>query len=81
MAARGYLQVDILARPWYLVNTSFMIQSLRTSTPGVKQAWLANDLAGGGQIVQLYESGRKEVWLSCEWIKELADCQVGRTCR
>ena len=55
-----------------------MIQSLRTSTPGVKQVWLADDSAGGGQIVP--ESGRKEVWLSSEWIKELADCQVGRTC-
>ena len=32
-----------------------MIQSLRTSTPGVKQVWLTNDLAGGGQIVQLHD--------------------------
>ena len=31
-----------------------MIQSLRTSTPGVKQVWLADDSAGGGQIVPLY---------------------------
>ena len=34
-----------------------MIQSLRVSTPGVKQVWLADDSAGGGggrQIVPLY---------------------------
>ena len=31
-----------------------MIQSLRTSTPGVKQVWLADDSAGGGKIVPLY---------------------------
>ena len=30
------------------------MQSLRTSTPGVKQVWLAYDSAGGGQIVPLY---------------------------
>ena len=31
-----------------------MIKSLRTSTPCVKQVWLADDSAGGGQIVPLY---------------------------
>ena len=31
-----------------------MIQSLRTSTPGVKQVWPADDSAGGGQIESLY---------------------------
>ena len=31
-----------------------MIQSLRTSTSCVKQVWLADDSAGGGQIVPLY---------------------------
>ena len=40
--------------PWYSVNTSIMNQSLKTSTPGVKQVWLANDSAGSGQIVPLY---------------------------
>ena len=43
-----------MAMPWYSVNTSIMIQSLRTSTPGVKQVWLADDSAGGGKIVPLY---------------------------
>ena len=50
----GTTQGDPLAMPWYLVNTSIMIQSLRTGTPGVKQVWLADDSAGGGQIVPLY---------------------------
>ena len=40
--------------PWYSINTSIMIPSLRTSTPVVKQVWLADDSAGGGQIVPLY---------------------------
>ena len=78
LSQEGTTQGDLLAMPWYSINTSIMIQSLRTSTPGVKQVWLADNSAGGGQIVP--ESGRKEVWLSSEWIKELADCQVGRTC-
>ena len=38
-----------------------MIQSLRTSTPGVKQVWLADDSAGGGQIVPL-----------CNWYNHLS---------
>ena len=50
----GTTQGDPLAMPWYSVNTSIMILSLRTSTPGVKQVWLADDSAGGGQIVPLY---------------------------
>ena len=40
--------------PWYSINKSIIIQSLRTNTPGVKQVWLANHSAGGGQIVPLY---------------------------
>ncbi|XP_068723901.1 uncharacterized protein [Montipora capricornis] len=51
----GTTQGDPLAMPWYSVNTSIMIQSLRTSTPGVKQVWLADDSAGAGQIVQLHD--------------------------
>ena len=50
---------------WYSINTSIMIQSLRTSTPGVKQVWLADDSAGGGQIVPL-----------CNWYNHL--CQEGK---
>ena len=43
-----------MAMPWYSVNTSIMIWSLRTSTPCVKQAWIHEDSAGYGQIVALY---------------------------
>ena len=43
-----------MAMPWYSVNASVMIQSLRTSSQGVKQVWLADDSAGRGQIVPLY---------------------------
>ena len=50
----GTMQRDPLAMPWYSVNSSIMIQSLRTSTPGVK-VWLADDSVGGGQIVPLYK--------------------------
>ena len=32
--------------PWYSNNISNMIQSLRTSTPDVKQVWVADDSAG-----------------------------------
>ena len=54
LSQEGTTQGDPLALPWYSVNTSIMIQSLRTSTPGVKQVWLADDSAGGGRIVPLY---------------------------
>ena len=87
LSQEGTTQGDPLAMPWYSINTSIMIQSLWTSTPGVKQVWIADDSAGGGQILPLYnwynhlnQEGQKYGYLS-EWIKELADCQVGRTCR
>lgn len=51
----GTTQGGPLAVPWYSVNTSFIIQSVRTSTPGIKQVWLADDSAGGGQMVQLHD--------------------------
>ena len=54
LSQEGTTQGDPLAMPWYSVNASIMIQSLRTSTPGVIQVWLAGDPAGGGQIVPLY---------------------------
>ena len=50
---------------WYLVNTSVVIQSLRTSIPGVKQVWLADDSAEAGQIMPL-----------CNWYNHLT--QVGK---
>ena len=54
LSQEGTTQGDPLAMPWYSVNASVMIQSLRTSSPGVIQVWLADDPAGGGQIVPLY---------------------------
>ena len=54
LSQEGTTQGDPLAMPWYSVNTSIMIQSLRTSTSDVKQVLLADDSAGGGQIVPLY---------------------------
>ena len=54
LSQEGMTQGDPLAMPWHSVNTSIMIQSLRISTPGVKQVWLADDSAGSGQIVPLY---------------------------
>ena len=54
LSQEGTTQGDPLAMPWYSVNTSIMIQSLRISTPGDKQVWLADDSAGGGQIVPLH---------------------------
>ena len=35
LSQEGTMQGDPLAMPWYSVNASIMIQSLRTSTPGV----------------------------------------------
>ena len=56
----GMTQGDPLAMPWYSVNTSIIIQSLRTSTPGVKQVWLADDSAGGNHLSQ---EGKKYCYL------------------
>ena len=44
----GTTQRDPLAMPWYVINTNYMISSLRASAPQVKQVWLADDSAGGG---------------------------------
>ena len=64
LSQEGTTQGNPLAMPWYSVNTSIMIQSLRLHIPDVKQVWLADDSAGGG---------RKEIWLLGQWIEELAD--------
>ena len=61
----GTTQGDPLAMPWYAINTAHMIASLRASIPQVKQVWLADDSAGGGSIVSLYQ-----------WYKNL--CEEGR---
>ena len=65
LSQEGTTQGDPLAMPWYSINTSIMIQSLRALTPEVKQVWLADDSAGGGRIAPLYS-----------WYKHL--CQEGK---
>ena len=65
LSQEGTTQGDPLAMPWYSVNATIMIQSLRTYTLNVKQVWLADDSAGGGRIVPLYN-----------WYKHL--CQEGK---
>ena len=55
LSQEGTTQGDPLAMPWYSVTTSSMIQSLRIQTPEVKQVWLADDSAGGGKLVPLYD--------------------------
>ena len=54
LSQEGTTQGDPLAMPWYSINTSIMIQSLRALTPEVKQVWLADDSTGGGRIAPLY---------------------------
>ena len=54
LSREGTTQGDPLAMSWYALNTSIMIQNLRDHCPLVKQVWLADDSAGGGSIVQLY---------------------------
>ena len=51
----GTNQGDLLAMPWYAINTNHMISSLRASIPQVKQVWLADGSAGGGSIESLYQ--------------------------
>ena len=58
-------QGDLLAMPWYAINTNRMISSLRASIPQVKQVWLVDDSAGGGSIESLYQ-----------WYKSL--CEEGK---
>ena len=87
MSQEGTTQADPLAMPWYSINTSIMIQSLRLHVPEVKQVWLADDSAGGGRAEDLYrwykylcEEGKKYGYLvneSKSWLivkmQELAD--------
>ena len=54
LSQEGTTQGDPLAMPWYSVNTSIVIQSLRLNVPEVKQVWLADDSAGGGRLINLY---------------------------
>lgn len=50
LSQEGTTQGDPLAMPWYSVNTSIIIESLKNSVTSVKQVWLADDSAGAGAI-------------------------------
>ena len=54
LSQEGTTQGDPLAMPWYSINTSIMIQSLRLHVPEVKKVWLADDSAGGRRTEDLY---------------------------
>ena len=53
LSQEGTTQGDLLAKPWYSVNTTIIIQSLRLSNPDVKQVWLADNSAGGDDSIAL----------------------------
>ena len=54
LSHEGTTQGDPLAMPWYAINTSILIPSLRARIPEVKQVWLVDDSAGGGPMELLY---------------------------
>jgi len=41
--------------PWYEINTSILIPSLRARILEVKQVWLVDDSAGGSLMELLYK--------------------------
>ena len=55
MSQEGTTKRDPLAMPWYSVNTSILINSLRMGSPTVKQVWFADDSAEAGRIKALYD--------------------------
>lgn len=55
LSLEGTTQGDPLAMPWYWVNTFILINSLRMSSPTVKQVWFTDDYAGAGRIKALYD--------------------------
>ena len=48
LSHEGTTQSDPLAMPWYAINTSILIPSLKACIPEVKQVELVDDSAGGG---------------------------------
>ena len=50
----GTTQGDALEMPWYSINKTSTIRTLRMVVPNVKPAWLADDSAGCGTIANLY---------------------------
>ena len=55
LSQEGTTQGDPLAMPWYAINTRTLIDRLRMIVSDVKQAWLADDSAGGGSLRNLHE--------------------------
>ena len=55
MSQEGTTKRDPLAMPWYSVNTSILINSLRMGSPTVKQVWFADDSTEAGRIKALYD--------------------------
>ena len=47
-------QGDPLAMPWYAISTRILIDNLRALVSDVKQAWLADDSARGGDLKSLF---------------------------
>jgi hypothetical protein len=50
LSMEGTTQGDPLAMPWYSLSTTTLINSLRASTPEVKQVWLADDASAAGKL-------------------------------
>ena len=50
----GTTQGDPLAMPWYSLNTSTTINYMNILVPSVKQVWLADDAAAGGNLKNLH---------------------------
>jgi hypothetical protein len=53
LSMEGTTQGDPLAMPWYSLSTTTLINSLRISTPDVKQVWLADDASAAGKLEDL----------------------------
>jgi predicted secreted protein len=53
LSMEGTTQGDPLAMPWYSLSTTTLINSLRASTPEVKQVWLADDASAAGKLEML----------------------------
>ena len=54
LSHEGTTQSDPLAMPWYAINTSILIPSLKARIPEVKQLELVDDSAGGSLMELSY---------------------------
>lgn len=67
LSQEGTIRGDPLAMPWYSVNTSILINSLRMGSPTLRHVWFTDDSAGTGRIKALYDLYKYP--LSKEWVK------------